>query len=91
MTTLQRLKETIICHDCGAKPGEMHGSNCDVERCSSCGGQYLQCGCPDHDPAFSRWTGFWPGELEAKALSMDLNSLYSSGIYKIFFVKPKLP
>ena len=26
------------CHDCGAKPGEVHGMNCDVERCSISGG-----------------------------------------------------
>jgi hypothetical protein len=76
------------CHDCGAKPGQEHDGGCDVERCSVCGGQAIQCGCDGHDPAFARWTGFWPGFLEATALGIDLNTLYSSGVYKLLFVKP---
>lgn len=58
------------CYDCGAKPGEIHNPNCDVQRCSVCGGQRLQCSCRGHDPAFARWTGFWPGELECIALGL---------------------
>jgi hypothetical protein len=56
------------CHDCGAQPGEVHKDNCDVERCSVCGNQYIQCGCPEHDRAFARWTGLWPGYAEMLAL-----------------------
>jgi hypothetical protein len=33
------------CHDCKAKPGEMHKGNCDVERCPLCGHQAMSCGC----------------------------------------------
>lgn len=77
------------CHDCGAKPGMVHGDSCDVERCSVCGNQRLGCGCKGHDRKFARWTGFWPGLLEADALGIDLNKLYESGLHKNFFVKPK--
>jgi len=79
------------CPDCAAKPGEVHSPNCDVERCSVCGRQKLGCSCEDHDPAFAHWTGIWPGEAEAKLLGIDLNTLYSDGIYKYLFVKPKIP
>jgi hypothetical protein len=77
-----------MCHDCNAEPGRVHDDGCDVERCSVCGGQRIQCGCAGHDPGFARWTGFWPGHLEATALQIDLNTLYTSGIYKLFFIKP---
>jgi hypothetical protein len=40
--------------------------------------------------AFARWTGLWPGSVEAEALGIDLNELYSQGYHKIFFVKPKV-
>jgi hypothetical protein len=46
------------------------------------------CDCQAHDPAFSRWTGFWPGEVEAKALGIDLNEFLERGLHRIFFIKP---
>ena len=77
------------CPDCGAQPGESHRDNCDVERCSCCGGQRLSCDCEEHDSLFARWTGFWPGKLEAEKLNIGLNTFYEEGYHKIFFVKPK--
>jgi hypothetical protein len=33
------------CDDCGAKQGEYHLANCDLEICPICGGQALTCDC----------------------------------------------
>lgn len=82
------MKELRNCYDCGAAPGSPHAPGCDVERCSVCGGQRLQCQCAGHDPAFARWTGIWPGDAEAQALGINLNDLYRFGLDRIFFVKP---
>lgn len=79
------------CGDCGAKAGSVHHAGCDVERCSYCGGQWISCGhsrTRKHDPLFARWSGFWPGELEARAMGIDLNTFHRKGINKIIFIKP---
>ena len=58
---LEAQSNLHICNDCGANVGEQHFENCDVARCSICGGQLLSCGCygePDY------WTGIWPGYKE---------------------------
>lgn len=68
------------CPDCGAKTGEQHQPNCDVERCPSCGGQALQCLHNHGDKTYCEntseevkdedclpWTGDWPGNAEARA------------------------
>lgn len=34
-----------ICHDCGAKEGQIHEYGCDMERCPFCGGQLISCDC----------------------------------------------
>lgn len=55
-----------ICPDCGANPGERHTStSCDVQRCTVCRGQYMVCQCGEHNWDEARWTGHWPGSLEA--------------------------
>ena len=79
----------LDCGDCGAHPGELHHPCCDIQVCSVCGRQWISCGCKDHDPQFARWTGFWPGALEAKALGMDIGELDESGLAQLFFIKPE--
>ena len=49
------------CHDCGAKPGEMHMDGCDVERCPDCGYQLISCDCDEITHDRIPWDGEWPG------------------------------
>lgn len=85
-----KKEEMTRCPDCGVYPGEPHHRGCDVERCSACGGQRLSCFCGGrHDPVFARWSGFWPGGLEADALGIDLNELHKRRLNIPLFVKPK--
>lgn len=83
------------CPDCAVEPGRPHDPGCDIERCSVCGRQAISCGaCEEaapgqHDPGFARWTGLWPGGIEAAVLGVDLNDFYQRGHHKIFLVKPE--
>ncbi|MFF4811277.1 hypothetical protein ACFY03_24025 [Micromonospora chersina] len=38
---------TQTCHDCAVRPGQLHGYDCDNERCPRCGGQTLLGCCSD--------------------------------------------
>ena len=78
------------CPDCNAKPGQIHMPGCDVEICSVCGTQRLQCVCDKHDPMFSRWSGWWPGSLESETLGIDMNQFYIENYNKILFIKPDI-
>ena len=50
------------CPDCAVKVGESHDHNCDVARCTECGGQRLQCDCELEKEEV--WNGLWPGTEE---------------------------
>jgi hypothetical protein len=80
-----------VCPMCSVKPGEIHAPDCTVTRCSVCGGAKHKCACAGHDPAFARWTGIWPGELESKFMGVREDTFYLLGYEKIFFVKPTVP
>jgi hypothetical protein len=54
------MKTKTTCPDCGTAVGQPHVSECDMERCSSCGWQRILCDCKDHDPRTSAWNGEWP-------------------------------
>lgn len=86
-----RKEENRLCNcpDCNVEPGTPHLPGCDVERCSACGGQRLQCECKGHDLCFARWTGIWPGGAEAAYLGIGLNLFIELGLAEIFFQKPK--
>lgn len=65
------------CHDCSVRPGGQHHPGCDTERCSICGQQAIM-GCEHtyeaegeiHDGRNARWTGIFPGTLEAIHLGL---------------------
>jgi hypothetical protein len=64
----KRRRLRPLCPGCGARVGERHSEGCDVERCSVCFGQRIQCDCKGHDPWTSAWAGEWPGAAECRAL-----------------------
>jgi hypothetical protein len=84
------MKEDLVdCGDCGAKPGEIHSTGCDLEICSVCGGQYIGCFHKGHDKSFARWTGIYDDIMISEYLGIDLEEFYNNPKYKFFNIKPK--
>jgi len=48
-----------ICHDCGAKEGQLHELGCDMERCPFCGGQLISCSCQYKELGFDYIEPIW--------------------------------
>ncbi|WP_013627334.1 hypothetical protein [Rubinisphaera brasiliensis] len=55
-----RIEIRRSCPDCGVEGGHAHKPDCDIQRCSVCGRQYVCCQCGGHDPIESIWLGEWP-------------------------------
>lgn len=67
------------CPDCGSEIGQPHKNDCDVERCSECGGQRISCDCTGHDPVKSAWTGEWP-ESKVERIAFDPDEMLDRAI-----------
>ena len=70
------------CPDCGATPGELHDSLCEIEPCPGCGtAQYVYCECRlRHEFCRIPWTGEWPGKDQCREfgfyLKLDENGFW---------------
>lgn len=73
---MKKLLENLLdkdseCHDCRAKPGEMHMNGCDTEQCPDCGWQLISCSCKrrvirNRIP----WDGEFPGKKECREFNL---------------------
>lgn len=71
----------LHCPDCGAKPGDPHTSDCDVQRCSVCGQQRITCDCDGRDPIQSAWNGECPTDLMLTDEQIDRQECVADAIH----------
>lgn len=91
-----RIHELVNCPGCGVAPGHIHLPGCLAEICSHCGQVRKTCKSVEHDPAFSRWTGLFPGVAECLALGLvqddgspDMAAFIAKDLPEILFSKPQ--
>jgi hypothetical protein len=90
-----QIHELVNCPGCGVAPGHVHVPGCLAEMYSHCGHVRKGCKSQEHDPAFSRWTGIFPGVAECFALGLikddgspDMVAFIAMDLPKVLFSKP---